>query len=534
MNASSTGVQNLAGGFFSSAARHPDRPALSLGEHQWNYAALSARALLLGGALLEDRIPDEPDFTGIFGHRSVAAFSGILGSLAIGRAYVPLNTHFPVERSRRMIEKAGLVRIVAEADSLPALMEVVADIERPLWILVPDADEGVDRVSRAGQHTFVYGVDAATELATPLESVNVDALAYLLFTSGSTGDPKGVMVMHRNVRHFLDVMVDRYDIRPSDRLSQTFDLTFDLSVFDMFVAWERGACVCVPSRAQKMLPAKYVASQELTVWFSVPSTAIMMRKLRMLKPDQYPSLRWSLFCGEALPIEVAEAFQQAAPRSVVENLYGPTELTIACSYYRYDSDRCTADAKLDVVPIGEPYPGMTELIADESLQPVEPGEAGELLMTGPQVARGYWQDAEKTSAAFVVPPGHSEVYYRTGDRVKRESSAGPMLYLGRMDGQIKIQGYRVELGEIEAVLRKAAGVDTAIALGYPEGINGADGVIAFIAESTVNEQSVRDVVQQHLPSYMQPTEYHWLPSFPLNANGKVDRGALRLIRNGSA
>lgn len=534
MNVSTKEVQNLANGFFSSVARHPDRPALSLGEHQWSYAALSEQALLLGGALLKDRIPEEPDFTGIFGHRSVATFSGILGSLAIGRAYVPLNPHFPVERSRRMIEKAGLVRIVAEADSLPALMQVVAGIERPLWILVPDADEGVDPVGGAGHHTFVPGVDAATEPATPLESVNMDALAYLLFTSGSTGDPKGVMVMHRNVRHFLDVMVDRYDIRPSDRLSQTFDLTFDLSVFDMFVAWERGACVCVPTRAQKMLPAKYVASQELTVWFSVPSTAIMMRKLRMLKPDQYPSLRWSLFCGEALPIEVAEAFQQAAPHSVVENLYGPTELTIACSYYRYDSARCSDDAELGVVPIGEPYPGMTELIADEHLQPVAPGEAGELLMTGPQVARGYWQDAEKTNAAFVVPPGHSKVYYRTGDRVKRDSSTGPMLYLGRVDGQIKVQGYRVELGEIEAVLRKAAGVDTAIALGYPEGINGADGVIAFVAESAVDEQSVRDVVQQHLPSYMQPTEYHWLSSFPLNANGKVDRGALRQMRNGSA
>lgn len=256
----------------------------------------------------------------------------------------------------------------------------------------------------------------------------------------------------------------------------------------------------------------------------------MMRKLKMLNPEQYPEIRYSLFCGEALPLDVAGAFQHAAPNSIVENLYGPTELTIACTLYRYIQSQATAESELGVVPIGYPYPGMTELVVDESLRPVPVGQPGELLMAGPQVAKGYWQDEEKTDSVFVVPPGHADVFYRTGDRVKRRSELEPLLYLGRVDSQIKVQGYRVELGEIEAVLRAAANVDTAIAQGYPQGINGAEGIVAFVAESKEPESTVREFIQRRLPSYMQPTEIIWMATFPLNSNGKVDRRALIEMR----
>jgi len=523
-------TRNLADGFFTSARQHPERPAVSLGDDELSYQRLSDWARRLGATLLDGSNDEEPALTGIFGHRSFAAVAGILGSLAAGRSYVPLNPLFPAERSRQMVRKSGLRRIIAEADSVAALAEVLAGIDEPLWVIFPDLEEPPDLGPEAGHHRLQAGASLSENPCDPQAAVGHDDIAYLLFTSGSTGDPKGVMVMHRNVTHFVDFMTQRYDVGPSDRLSQTFDLTFDLSVFDMFVAWERGACVCFPTRAQKMLPAKYISSQALTIWFSVPSTAIMMRKLRMLKASQYPQLRWALFCGEALPIEVAEAFQQAAPNAIVENLYGPTELTIACSYYRFEPERCAADAELGVVPIGEPYPEMVELIVDENLHTVADGEAGELLMAGPQVAKGYWQDSAKTDAAFLIPPGQQTRFYRTGDRVKRRSVDGPLLYLGRVDGQIKVQGYRVELGEIEAALRDAAGVDTAIALGFPESANGADGVIAFLARTDVPEAEIHQRLQQRLPSYMQPTEYHQLDSFPLNANGKVDRKALRQRR----
>jgi acyl-coenzyme A synthetase/AMP-(fatty) acid ligase len=254
-----------------------------------------------------------------------------------------------------------------------------------------------------------------------------------------------------------------------------------------------------------------------------------MSRLRVLKPGKFPGLRLALFCGEALPAEMARKWSEAAPNAVLENLYGPTELTIACTLYRWDGDRSPAECELGVVPIGDPYPGMQVLVADEHLREVAVGEAGELLMTGPQLTLGYFEDPERTAAAFVRPPGRDEIYYRTGDRVRRPGPGKPLVYLGRVDNQIKIQGYRVELGEVEAVLREEAGVDVAIAVGWPVTASGADGIVGFLGADHADAAGVRDRVIARLPPYMHPSELRLMPSFPLNANGKVDRKALLAI-----
>ena len=362
-----------------------------------------------------------------------------------------------------------------------------------------------------------------------------DDIAYLLFTSGSTGIPKGVMVAHRNVRHFLDAMSERYRLTAEDRLSQAFDLTFDLSVFDMFMGWEAGACVCVLPASAQLKPAMWVVEQGLTVWFSVPSLALLMKRFGMLKPGRFPSLRWSLFCGEALPAELVVAWAEAAPESVVENLYGPTELTIACTLYRWDPARSPAESTAGLVPIGAPYPGMTTLIADDELREVEVGAEGELLLAGPQVTPGYWQDPEKTAAAFVVPPDQSAVYYRTGDLVRRPADGSPITYVGRVDHQVKINGYRVELGEIEAAIRDAAEVDEVVALGWPRTATGAAGVAAFVAAEALDVDALRASLAARLPDYMMPSSIHLLANMPLNSNGKFDRHALvRLLADGLA
>ncbi len=514
----------LVDGFLDSAASFPDRPAVAIQDKSLSYGELRGNARKIAGTLQRHQ-GDQTGMCGVYGHRSFAAMAGVLGALLKGDAYVPLNPAFPPERTLQMMSRAALTRFVVEAQSLESFLPLLADYPTQSLVVIPDGEP--DEIPQSCRHhTFVGGSELCGEETFKPVPIDPENLAYLLFTSGSTGIPKGVMVKQSNVVHFVDYMVERYEVNEHDRLSQTFDLTFDLSAFDMFVAWEKGACLCLPTQGEKMLPGKYVTSQNLTIWFSVPSTAILMKKLRMLKPDAYPNLRYALFCGEALPLEVVDAFADASPNAVLENLYGPTELTIACTLYRYDRDRTAGEAEQGVVPIGSPYPGMEVLIADEKLEPVAEGEAGELLMTGPQLTAGYWQDEDKTAAAFVVPPGSERVFYRTGDRVRRENAEAPLLYLGRVDNQIKVQGYRVELGEIEARLRDVAAVDVAIAAGYPQGINGAEGIIAFIAPSDRSDSEIQSALAGQLPPYMQPQKIIAVEDFPLNANGKVDRGAL--------
>jgi len=517
--------RTIRDGFFRSAERHPERPALTIGEVELTYAELAGRARDLAATLDRHAGDGEGALTAVFGHRHPTAFAGILGALHRGHGYVPLNPSFPTDRCRAMLERSRCRCVVVDPTATEQIDALLDGLEGARVVLLPDADDVAELAGRWPAHTFLGAADVVSGADHAMGESDPNGIGYLLFTSGSTGRPKGVMVAHRNVVAFVDAMVERYSVTEQDRFSNTFDLTFDLSAFDMFCAWERGACLCVPTASQKLFPGKYVKKQEITVWFSVPSTGVLMKRLRMLKPGAYPSIRWALFCGEALPVDVIEAFAAAAPNAIAENLYGPTELTIACTLYRWDPEASPAEAHLGVVPIGEPYPGMEIRVCDEAQNEVPRGEPGELLMTGPQLTLGYWEDEEKTAQAFVVPPGEARTFYRTGDRV-RWPLDGPLVYLGRVDNQIKIQGYRVELGEIEAVLRDVSGADVAIALGWPRTASGADGVVGFVGAPDADADALLEAARERLPSYMQPSAVHLVERFPLNANGKVDRKAL--------
>ena len=519
----------LASGFLESSERFPARPAVEFSGVSLTYRELRERAATLAATLQRKTPPGGPRLTGVFAHRSPTAFAGVLGSLFRGHGYVPLNPTFPPARIRTMLQRSGCRAVIVDAQSEEQLDATLEGIDDALLLVLPEKTHTETLQRRWPKHWIVGSRQLEPPEAWEIEPAHADSIAYLLFTSGSTGPPKGVMVAHRNVLHFVDAMVRRYGITEQDRFSQTFDMTFDLSAFDMFVAWERGACVCCPSSKKMLNPGRFIQERALTVWFSVPSVGAFMKRLGMLKPDMYPTLRWTLFCGEPLPVEVAQAWAAAAPRSVLENLYGPTELTIACTLYRWDSQKSPLECESGLVPIGEPYPAMEALVVNSDLQEVPPGEEGELLVTGPQLSLGYWQDAEKTAAAFVVPRSKNEIYYRTGDRVRKPRANGPMVYLGRLDHQVKIHGHRVELGEIEAHLRHEARVESAVALGWPLTPSGVGGIVAFLGETGLDVEAVRHRLKGKLPAYAVPRQIHLLPALPLNPNGKVDRGALLKI-----
>lgn len=512
----------LVSGFLASAERFPDRPAVEEAGASVSYEVLRQRASAIASALAA-HAPAEPRLTAVFAARGATAYAAFLGALLRGHGYVPLNPRYPVERNRAILERSGCEAVVVDAESAEAALAVLAGLERPVHVLLPDGTRSAAERRRFAPHEALVLGDPDRTGDPEVASVGPDDPAYLLFTSGSTGRPKGVLVRQSNVRAFVDAVGARYEIDERDRLSQMFDLTFDLAAFDLFAAWERGACVCVPRPGEELKPSDFIRSAGLTVWFSVPSVAMLLQRFRLLRPGAFPGLRLSLFCGEALPAALAGAWAAAAPASAVENLYGPTEATIACTAHRFDGAEVGG-----LVPIGRPLGETRVLVVDESLEEVRSGEPGELVLAGPQVVDGYLDDEAATAQAFVT---HHDLgpAYRTGDRVVAEPD-GTLAFLGRLDSQIKVLGHRVELEEVEATIREEAAAD-AIAVGWPRTETGAAGIVALVA-GEFDPAALRRRLAARLPDYMVPREIRVVSELPLNANGKRDRrAAAELVEN---
>ena len=521
----------LHSGFLSAADAAPNRPALHVDGVTFSYSRLRSFASSLAATLQQRCTEGGSALAAVFADRSLTGFAGILGALLAGRGYVPLNTAFPAAVSRRMLQHADCRAVIVDSRAEGQLDALLEGVEQSLLMILPDNEDVGGISNRWPQHTFVGARDLAPAADWTPVSAPPDAVAYLLFTSGSTGSPKGVGVSHRNVRSFVNVMSRRYSFTSDDRFSQMFDTTFDLSVFDLFVAWEHGACVYCPPRNVLLNPDHFIREHDLTVWFSVPTVGSLMKRLGALKPGRYPSLKWSLFCGEPLRTELAGAWAAAAPCSILENLYGPTELTVACTVYRWDSMRSPSESSGGYVPIGLPNTGMTARVVDDHLQEVAPGEIGELLMAGSQCTAGYWRDDESTKRAYVRLDDGGEVFYRTGDRVERPSGDAPMRYVGRLDDQIKVLGHRVELGEVESLLRQEPGVQEAVAVGWPATSAGIVGIAAFVIGSDLDVADLRARMRQRLQAYAVPQTIRIMSNFPQNASGKVDRQALLQMLN---
>jgi len=314
----------------------------------------------------------------------------------------------------------------------------------------------------------------------------------------------------------------RFEMRVEDRVAEASELTFDASVFDMFMAWSSGAALYVVPAAQLMAPAKFIRDHELTIWFSVPSTASFMGRMKMLKPSAFPSLRISIFAGEALSVATAQAWQIAAPNSIVENFYGPTELTVDCIAQRLE-DPPYVTRNRGTLAIGTTFPGVRAGIVDAELKFLPRDAEGELVVCTRQAARGYFEDPELTAACFPMLEG--DRWYRTGD-LAFQDSAGIFHHLGRIDNQVKILGNRVELEEVEAHLRNFLGIDMVAAVAWPLTDGRAAGIVAFHCAAGVTRDEVREEMKKRVPDYMVPQRVNYLDALPLGSSGKIDRKAL--------
>ena len=524
-------MRNIVNGFLESSERFPWRPALVVDGETITYHALRHKAGELASLLRRTEEGNSP-LVAILACRSATAYAGILGALAAGKGYVPLNPKFPVERTRRMLILSGCSEVIVGNECVAHLRELLEGFQQPLTLILPGMADLTDLQTDFPLHQYLLSKDIFANQDPVFETtVSAQAIAYLLFTSGTTGEPKGVPVTHSNVRSYIDYMCGQCDLNETDRFSQHSDLTFDLSVHNMLVAWERGASLyCLPQR-DVLLPAKFIRDNALTVWLSVPSIVGVLSKMRLLESDCFPSLRYSFFCGEPLPASSAQLWQNAGPSSIVENLYGPTETTIAVSHYRWDRNDSPGECLNGICPIGWAFAGQQASIADHDFNLLPKSQAGELFLAGSQVTVGYWNNPEKTRAKFVrLGDSEDTIWYRTGDLVKQDWT-GCMYHLGRIDDQVKIRGYRTELQEIEAVLRNACGTDQVVSVAWPVRDGSADGVVAFVSgQKALDEGKALKYCRTYLPGYMVPQRIYSLDALPLNLNGKVDRrGLVRML-----
>ena len=486
------------------ARDHPDRTALVIDDESWSYAELLAAAQNIARGFPKSKAGEAQAITAVMAQRHISSYAGILAARLAGHAYVPLNVNHPCQRNATIFSKSGASRVICGSRAAEKWHRILASAE-PAIEAVP--------IIACGDSKSGYDLDLSAHWQTSgAREASTTDLAYILFTSGSTGTPKGVPIRNSELEAYLAAAGPLVDPRPDDRFSQTFDLTFDLSVHDLFICWENGATLVVPSDKQLRMPSSYVVEQGITCWFSVPSLAYQMRLQEDLTPGAFPQLRHSIFCGEALPTLVAREWAAAAPNSVVENWYGPTEATIACSRFTITA----APIADDTVPIGKAFPGMELLIQDE-----------ELLLAGAQVAGGYLNDSEKTAASFITLADGTAAY-RSGDRVELGED-GNMRFLGRVDNQVKVRGYRIELGEIESALREASAGLNSVALAWPGGAEIATTVVAALETKVADTVGTKKAVRAKLPEYMVPSMIFCVPEFPKNASGKMDRKALGAV-----
>jgi amino acid adenylation domain-containing protein len=512
------------------AELRPDATAVVYGSEKVSYRELETLSNQLAYTLREAGCK-KGDRVCILMPKSPAAIISMIGILKAGCLHVPIDTGSPAARIRQILHSCQNRWILATGPVTPLLDELLADDQVRAGSSIGWLDTAGPTSERVRPAFSRADLEVAPSAPVPQQCTAEDG-SHILFTSGSTGVPKGVVITHSNVIAFVGWALKHFGIDHTDRFSGHTPFHFDLSTFDIFGTLTAGAQLHLVPTETALVPPKlteFIRKAELTQWFSVPSVLNYLAKFNALQQNDFPTLRRVLWCGEVLPTPALIYWMERLPHVRFTNLYGPTEATIASSYY--DVTACPEDPKAPV-PIGKACDGEQLVVLDDKLQPVPPREIGDLYIAGAGLSPGYWRDPDKTASVFLRDPRNSDSggrLYRTGD-LAWQDEAGLIYFVGRADSQIKVRGYRIELGEIETALNSAGKLqECAVVAIQTESFGGWMICCAYVGRSgdEVTPNHLREHLKKLVPSYMFPVRWMSYDVLPKNANGKIDRPRLK-------
>jgi amino acid adenylation domain-containing protein len=508
-----------------SAAVDASAAAVVLGEERLTYGELVSESRRLA-RVLEEAGVESGDRVALMVPKCPAAIVGMHAATEASAAYVPVDLSSPAARAALVIGSAE-PRVVLAAGPAGGLLDELAEAGALEGVTVVSVDP---EWSGGERRAADYGPpDWEDRSDDPLHGeADEEQLAHILFTSGSTGVPKGVQITHAMASAYVEWAVVHFGTARGERISGHPPLHFDLSTFDIYATLKAGAELHLVPAAANLLPgalADFIRDSALDQWFSVPSTLGFMVASGAIADQDFPTLKRVLFCGEAMPTPVLAEWMRRVPQARYTNLYGPTETTIASSYF--DVPAIPTDES-EPLPIGVPCPGEELLVLDSERRPVPPGQVGEIYIAGVGLSPGYWRDEAKTEAAFVADPRGDGRIYRTGD-LGSVGEDDVFRYAGRVDSQIKHRGYRIELGEIEAAASALDELGECAVVAIETGGFEANAICcAYVpADPEVTPPRLRTALMRSLPGYMLPSRWLAFDALPKNANGKIDRPALR-------
>jgi D-alanine--poly(phosphoribitol) ligase subunit 1 len=504
-------MAGLWNAFVANADADPTASALIIGDAVCSFGELKTLAERCAAALIARGVV-HGDVIALQLPKRRIAYALLLACLRLGAPYVFLDPKNPPERMARTIAQLQPKILFSEIDATNPFGETLThkgDNEGWLAGFEPIAD------------------DAASSMATAADP------AYIMFTSGSTGEPKGAVIPHQGVLSLMEWARKMIGNPARERFTAINPLHFDNSVFDIYCGLLNGAALVLVETSEITNPAawvKTIRAARATVMFAVPTLFLILDQLGLLTPKTLPDVRAFQFGGEGYPIgKLREFYDRFAGTARLINVYGPTETSCICSSIEITPDILAAPDS-EFPPLGGMNPDFAYAVLDERQTPVPHGQAGELWIGGPCVGLGYYANPEETAARFRQDPRQSNyraIYYRSGDRV-REDQRGLLWFQGRVDNQVKIRGHRIELEEIDLAVQSIPDVRRAVSV-VVTGVDGGEIAVAYMADRPVLAEEVFAFCRQKLPAYMRPARVTQFGDLPRNANGKVDRKAARAL-----